>query len=53
MLENQQKMEIDRQKAAMVAQSHQVKQQDVKSRADERQQAAQLKAQQMAQQRPV
>ena len=44
MFENEQKMAIDRQKAAAVLQSHQAKQNDMVSRASERQMAAQQKA---------
>jgi len=46
MLENEQKMALDRQKAAMVAQSHQVKQADMANRANERQQLNQQRMQQ-------
>ena len=44
MLENEQKMAIDRQKAAMVVQSHAAKQNDMASRASERQMLNQQKA---------
>jgi hypothetical protein len=40
MLENQQKLDLDRQKAGMAMQQHQNKQQDMASRANERQMAA-------------
>jgi hypothetical protein len=40
MLENQQKLDLDRQKAGMAMQLHQNKQQDMASRANERQMAA-------------